>query len=51
LGDRFRRKQRRLEAGNYDAASGAMFAELGLAVHQLNLLAQEKFHTKVPAAN
>lgn len=51
LGDRFRRTQRRMEAGGCDAVSGAMFAELGLAVHQFNLLAQEKFYTKVPAAN
>lgn len=51
LGDRFLRTQRRLEVGEYDAASGAMFAELGLAVHQFNLLAQEKFSTKGPAAN
>jgi hypothetical protein len=47
LGDRFRRTQRRLEASEYDAASGAMFAELVLAVHQFNLLAQEKnFHKR-----
>jgi uncharacterized protein len=50
LGDRFRRTQRRMEAGGCDAAAGAKFAELGLAVHQFNLLAHEKFYTKVAAA-
>ena len=51
LGDRFRRTQRRMEAGGGDAAAEAMFAELGLAVHQFNLLAHEKFYTKVAAAS
>ena len=46
LGDRFRRTQRRLESGIADQAAGETFAELGLAVHQLNLLAHEKFYTK-----
>lgn len=51
LGDRFRRTQRRMEAGGGDAAAEVMFAELGLAVHQFNLLAHEKFYTKVAAAS
>jgi Fe-S-cluster containining protein len=46
LGDRFRRTQRRLESGIADEAAGETFAELGLAVHHLNLLAHEKFYTK-----
>ena len=49
LGDRFRRTQRRMEAGGADAAAGDAFAELGLAVHQLNLLAHEKFYTRAEA--
>jgi len=49
LGDRFRRTQRRLESGIADEAAGHTFAELGLAVHQLNLLAHEKFHTRAAA--
>ncbi len=49
LGDRFRRTQRRMESGAADAAAGATFAELGLAVHQLNLMAHEKFYTKAEA--
>lgn len=51
LGDRFRRTQRRMEAGGGDVAAEAMFAELGLAVHQFNLLAHEKFYTKVVTVN
>jgi uncharacterized protein len=47
LGDRFRRTQRRLESGNADAAASILFAELGEAVHRFNLLAHEKFYTKV----
>ncbi len=47
LGDRFRRTQRRLESGIVDEVAGATFAELGVAVHHLNLLAHEKFYTKV----
>jgi uncharacterized protein len=50
LGDRFRRTQRRLESGNTDAAAGLIFAELGEAVHRFNLLAHEKFYTKVAAS-
>jgi Fe-S-cluster containining protein len=49
LGDRFRRTQRRLESGDADAAAAAAFAKLGLAVHQFNLLAHEKFHTRPDA--
>jgi Fe-S-cluster containining protein len=49
LGDRFRRTQRRLESGVADEAAGHTFAELGLAVHHLNLLAHEKFYTRADA--
>jgi len=51
LGDRFRRTQRRMEAGGGDAAAAAKFAELGLAVHQFNLLAHKKFYTKASSAS
>ncbi len=47
LGERFRRTQRRLESGSHDENAAACFAELGLAVHQFNLMAHEKFYTKV----
>lgn len=47
LGDRFRRTQRRMEAGGVDAEAGETFAELGVAVHQFNLLAHDKFYTRV----
>ena len=50
LGDRFRRTQRRLESGSANEAAGHTFAELGLAVHQRNLLAHEKFHTRAAAS-
>ncbi len=49
LGDRFRRTQRRMEMGGGDAEAGDTFAELGVAVHQFNLLAHEKFYTRVEA--
>jgi len=49
LGDRFRRTQRRMESGSADAEAAGTFAELGQAVHQLNLLAHEKFYTKAEA--
>ncbi len=49
LGERFRRTQRRLESGGADAAAGATFADLSLAVHRLNLLAHEKFYTEAEA--
>lgn len=47
LSDRFLRTKRRLEAGGADAAAGAAFAELGLAMHRFNLLAHERFYTRV----
>ncbi len=46
LGDRFRRTQRRMEAGGIDAEAGVTFAELGIAVHRFNVLAHEKFYTQ-----
>ncbi len=46
LGARFRRMQRNLEAGADDEAAGDLFAELGLAMHKLDLLAHEKFYTQ-----
>jgi hypothetical protein len=36
-----------MEAGGVDAEAGETFAELGLAVHQFNLLAHDKFYTRV----
>lgn len=51
LGDRFRRTQQRMEAGGGDAAAAAVFAELGLAVHQFKLLAHKKFYTPAVPAN
>ena len=50
LGDRFRRMQRRMEAGGVDAEAAKTFAALGLAVHRFNLLAYENFYTRVEAA-
>ena len=50
LAERFRRTQRRMESGAADAAAGALFAELGLAVHRFNLLAHEKFHVRAEAS-
>ena len=49
LAERFRRTQRRMENGAADAEAGALFAELGLAVHRFNLLAHEKFHVRAEA--
>lgn len=46
LGLRLRRVQRRLEAGELDASAGDAFAELGLVMHQLDLLAHESFYTE-----
>lgn len=46
LSERFRRMQVRMESGRVDAASGERFAELGVAMHRLNLLTHEKFYTK-----
>ena len=49
LSERFHRTQRRMESGIADEAAGHTFAELGLAVHAFQLLAHEKFYTKVDA--
>ncbi|MDQ8180052.1 YkgJ family cysteine cluster protein [Pelagicoccus sp. SDUM812005] len=46
LGARFRRVQRWVESGEVDAAAGETFAALGLAMHQLDLLAHRKFYTE-----
>lgn len=45
VGKRFRRVQRWVESGEVDEASASLFAELGLAMHQLDLLAHRKFYT------
>ena len=50
LGERFRRMQRRMESTITDEAANHTFAELGLAVHALNLLAHKKFYTKADAS-
>jgi Fe-S-cluster containining protein len=49
LNERFRRTQRRLESGAAEPAAADIFSELSLAVHRLNLLAFEKFYTRVEA--
>jgi Fe-S-cluster containining protein len=49
LNERFRRTQRRMEAGFEDDAAVDTFAELSLAMHYLNLLTHEKFYTKADA--
>lgn len=49
LSERFVRMQHCLEAGNADADAADLFAELGMAVHQLSLLAHEKFHRRAEA--
>ena len=46
LHGRFKRMRRRLGGGVEDAAAAANFAELGLAMHRLDLLTHEKFHTQ-----
>ena len=46
LTERFRRTQRRMEAGVADEAQADTFAKLSLAVHRFNLLALKKFYTK-----
>lgn len=46
IGARFRRIQRRLNAGKIDADQAEVFADLGLAVHQLDLLAHQYFYTE-----
>ncbi len=45
LGDRFRRTQKRVESGIADETTAETFADLGLAIHLLNLLAQDKFYS------
>lgn len=49
LAERFRRTQRRMESTITDEAANHTFAELGLAVHRLNLLAHDKFYTRADA--
>lgn len=46
LGERFHRTSERMEAGGADAAAHATFADLSLAVHQLKLLAHDRFYTE-----
>lgn len=46
LGERFFRLQCRMEEQQSDAAALALFADLSLAVHQLKLLAHERFYTQ-----
>ncbi len=45
LGKRFRRVERRMESGSADEAAAGDFAALGLALHQLDLLAHRSFYT------
>ena len=49
LSERFHRTQRRMESGTVNDAEAATFAKLGLAVHAFQLLAHDKFYTKVDA--
>lgn len=49
LGERFRRVQRRMDTGDAGEAAARTYAELGVAMHRLNLLAYEKFHTRIGA--
>lgn len=44
LARRFRRTHRRLERRGYDEASAALFGDLSLAVHDLNLLLRREFY-------
>ncbi len=46
LSTRFQRTQRRMESTPLDEETAEAFAELTLAVHQLNVLTHEKFYTK-----
>ncbi len=46
LGDRYRRLRRRVESEPIDEQSSHRFAALSLAMHQLDLLAHRKFHTR-----
>ncbi|MDQ8204896.1 YkgJ family cysteine cluster protein [Pelagicoccus sp. SDUM812003] len=45
LTKRFRRVQRRLVSGQVDAATAEVYGDLGLAMHQFDLLAHRTFHT------
>lgn len=45
LSKRFRRVRRWVDAGLLDADSGAVYGELGLILHQLDLLAHRHFYT------
>lgn len=49
LGERFHRTSERLEATDADPAAKARYADLSLAMHQLKLLAHEKFYTQTEA--
>ncbi|MBC2604763.1 YkgJ family cysteine cluster protein [Pelagicoccus albus] len=46
IGLRIRRVQRLVEAGMLDSNAADAYAELGLAVHQLDLLAHKHFYTE-----
>ncbi|EDY80441.1 conserved hypothetical protein [Verrucomicrobiia bacterium DG1235] len=46
IGVRFRRAQRRVESGLVDGAAGDVFADLGLAMHELDMLAHRRFYTR-----
>lgn len=46
LGKRFKRVQRRIESGSADQVAGGIFADLGLAIHKLDLLAHQRFYTE-----
>lgn len=45
IGKRFQRVQRWIERGEADEAVAEVFGELGLAMHQLDLLAHRRFYT------
>jgi hypothetical protein len=44
LGARFRRTRKRLERGGLDEATAALYGQLTLAVHELNLLIGQAFY-------
>jgi Fe-S-cluster containining protein len=46
LGERFHRMDDQLRADGSDPAALALFADLSLAIHQLKLLAHERFYTR-----
>ncbi|MBK1877622.1 YkgJ family cysteine cluster protein [Pelagicoccus mobilis] len=46
LGLRLRRVQRQIDSGMIDASAAEAFADLGLVMHQLDLLAHERFYTE-----